>query len=204
LQFLVALDYADAFATAGGGRLENEVFGFTHCLFAHLLVLGVLFGQDPRVGFDVELARVFQLHAKHVFPKHVLPPQIYGVWEVVDLLVLVQSQYILDGRIPCPYQIEVLSSLQLLKPSIFHGVDDCVVDVGAIRIQERHEQVFNLSSSIVLFYVFAVFFWMNLADVARIREESSRWPALVQRLHEFDIVDGGLEHAVGQAALFSF
>jgi len=103
LQLLVALDYADAFATAGGGWLENEVFGFTRCLFAHLLVLSVLFGQDPRVGRDVELARVFQLHAKHVFPKHVLPPQIYGVREVVDLLVLIQSQYILDGRIPCPY-----------------------------------------------------------------------------------------------------
>ena len=118
----------------------------------------------------VELLRVLEPHSINIPPEQVLSPQVHGLWKMVNFLILVQLQDILNGRVSRPNEIVVFASLEKLKSSSFHGVDNCIVYVSPFGYQEGHEEVLDVASSwVALDEVCAV--WLELVNVAWVWEE---------------------------------
>lgn len=74
----------------------------------------------------------------------------------------------------------------------------------SIRVQECHEQVFDIATSFICLNEVGVLLGVRLLYVNWIGEEGCWRPALEGGLHELDGLTCGLEHAVGQPAFFSF
>jgi hypothetical protein len=123
---------------------------------------------------------------------------------VVYLLVFIQLQNVTYGGVTCPDQVKVLTSLELLESTEFHRVDDSVINVRAVRIQERHEKVLDLAATLIRLDGIQVLLRMYLLNVLRIGEESSRRSTLECGFHEFHVIARRFENAVRQSALLSF
>ena len=74
---MLTLYNSDAFAAAGGRGLQNEHLLLIQGSFSHLFVLVELLWQNPGMRRYIVMTRVSLLHAKNIFPKHVLSAQVY-------------------------------------------------------------------------------------------------------------------------------
>mmetsp|Transcript_28921 Transcript_28921/g.43665 ORF Transcript_28921/g.43665 Transcript_28921/m.43665 type:complete len:200 (+) Transcript_28921:1303-1902(+) len=158
--------------------------------------------HDPGVGSYVELFRVLDFHPENIPPQLIFPSQVDRLREVVDLLVLVESQDVGDSGVPRPDEVEVLAPLDHFEAAVLHSVHDGIIDVSSVRIKEGHKEVLDVSSPMVLLYLLhIVVLGLIVLNVGRIVEEHRRWPPLERRLQEAHGVVRSFEYTIRKSAL---
>ena len=129
----------------------------------------------------------------HIAPEQVFAAELRRAWEVIRLLILVQSLDVIRRDIASPLYIEILvDTLYHVKPCILARIDHSVVNMGRVSDFERHEKVVDLLA-IILANAVCCSFQMH---IAWIREESRGRSIIENGLEEINFLSMWLKHAV--------
>ena len=131
VDFSVVLNDFDTTTTTCSHRLENPQSRLVP--FSLSLECFIVLCQQKTDWSYYKVLWILDTHTVHVSPEKIFSAELRGAWEMVCLLVLVESLDVVSHDVACPLNVEVgVCSLNHVKSGIFARVDHCVVDVSGV------------------------------------------------------------------------